>query len=221
MVTVQLHQTIRGMTPVFTVAIYRFFFHNTYSNAVYCSLIPVIAGVTLATYGDYNATLAGFFWTVVGASTASMKTVATNRLQTAGLHMGAEELLYRMSSLALLQACIMAFLTGEWTSFTALHNSGQISIRDYIYLFINGGTAYLLSIVSFNTNRQVGALTISVVGNIKQVLTILLSCLFWRLEIGWMNACGIALAIFGGAVYGHISMRKKLPKDTEVASEVK
>jgi hypothetical protein len=46
------------------------------------ALAPVIVGVGLATYGDYNFSLWGFLLTLSGASLAALKTVVTHILQT-------------------------------------------------------------------------------------------------------------------------------------------
>lgn len=64
---------MRSTCPVFTIIIYRIFYSRSYSNATYLSLIPIIFGVGLATYGDYYFTLNGFLLTLLGVVLASVK----------------------------------------------------------------------------------------------------------------------------------------------------
>ena len=189
MVTITFHQVVRATTPIFTILIYLLFFGSTYPRSTYVSLVPVILGVALATYGDYYFTLGGFFWTVLGAFLASVKTVATNRLQTTGLHLNALELLYCMSPLASAQALIMAYVNGEKRAFMEyLSEAKDFSYKSVLILALNGAIAFGLNVISFMANKKVGTLTMTVAGNVKQIMTVILA--FYFLEIaGWMDEC--------------------------------
>lgn len=107
------------------------------------SLVPVIAGVCLATFGDFYFTLWGLILTLFGTFLAALKTVYANVLQTdlqcpqsnssysrspslvengysteemAGENkkrLDSLDLLYRMSPLALVQCIFYAIFTGE------------------------------------------------------------------------------------------------------------
>ncbi len=215
MVTIPFHQTVRAMTPVFTVAIYRVIYQSTYSSATYVSLIPVIIGVMLASYGDLTATTLGFFMTLLGTLLAALKTVTTNRLQTAGLHFGALELLHRMSPIACVQSLMVAYLTGEFDRFEPrlLGNKGAL------ILLANGIIAFGLNMASFEANKRSGALTMTIAANVKQVLTVVLSVLIWHDPIGAMNACGIVLTLVGGLWYGRVELRGKAGKTMESRME--
>ena len=213
MVSVPFHQTVRASTPVFTVAIYRFCFSSVYDTATYISLVPVILGVMLASYGELDATVVGFFLTLLGTILAAVKTVATNRLQTAGLHLGALELLYRMSPVACLQSLIMAYLCGELGQFQQLvAQPSRVGVQDAIALGFNGIIAFALNVISFDANRCTGALTMTIAANVKQVLTVILAVMIWHIKVGSTNACGIALTLIGGAWYGRVEVVGKSKK---------
>ncbi|KAL8732635.1 MAG: hypothetical protein Q9166_002610 [cf. Caloplaca sp. 2 TL-2023] len=208
MVTVPFHQTVRALTPVFTVAIYRMVFHGLYGTDTYISLVPVIIGVMLASYGDLNATILGFVVTMLGTVLAAVKTVTTNRLQTSGLHLGALELLYRMSPIACMQSLAVAYICGEFNRFDA-STLGRSSV---LILLVNGAIAFGLNVASFEANKRSGALTMTIAANVKQVLTIVLSVVLWNIPVGVMNACGIVLTIVGGAWYGRVELLGKAEK---------
>ena len=191
MVTIPFHQVVRATTPVFTVMIYRVLFHASYSNATYSSLVPVIVGVGLATYGDYAATILGFIMTLCGAFLAAVKTVTTNRIQTGSLRLSAMEVLYRMSPLALVQSLVLAYLSGEMAAFqTYMLVEHRLSIKIIVVLVVNGVIAFGLNVISFAANKKVGALTMTVAANVKQILTIVLSVAFFKLVVGKMHALG-------------------------------
>lgn len=211
MVTVPFHQTVRALTPVFTVAIYRGVFHGIYGTDTYISLVPVIMGVMLASYGDLNATVLGFVMTMLGTILAAVKTVTTNRLQTAGLRLGALELLYRMSPIACIQSLAVAYICGEFDGFDVSAFDGQ----SFLILLVNGVIAFGLNVASFEANKRSGALTMTIAANIKQVLTVVLSVALWHIPVGAMNACGIALTVLGGAWYGRVEVVGKTSKREE------
>ncbi len=191
MVTIPFHQVVRATTPVFTVLIYHFIYQASYSTLTYCSLIPVIAGVGLATYGDYAATTLGFIVTLLGAFLAAVKTVTTNRIQTGSLRLSAMEILHRMSPLALVQSLAFASLFGEIEHFRK-HAvvERRLNINIIAMLLVNGIIAFGLNVISFAANKMVGALTMTVAANVKQILTIVLSVAFFKLIVGTMHALG-------------------------------
>ncbi|KAI4171407.1 MAG: hypothetical protein LQ343_004263 [Gyalolechia ehrenbergii] len=192
-VTIPFHQTVRALTPVFTVAIYRIGFAGIYSTATYISLIPIIIGVMLTSYGDLSATTLGFFVTLLGTILAAVKTVATNRLQTAGLHFGALELLHRMSPIACAQSLFVAYVYGEFDRF----EPQLLGTKGLVIVFANGIIAFGLNVTSFEANKRSGALTMTIAANVKQVLTVVMAVVLWRIPIAAMNACGIALTLLG------------------------
>ncbi|KAA1474384.1 TPT-domain-containing protein, partial [Dentipellis sp. KUC8613] len=85
LVTVPFHQVVRAASPLFTTILSWYFFDARFSRHKLASLIPVIAGVGLATYGDYYFTSWGFFLTLVGTFLAALKTIATHVLQSSPL----------------------------------------------------------------------------------------------------------------------------------------
>lgn len=64
---------MRSTCPAFTILIYRFYYSRSYSTATYLSLVPIVFGVALATYGDYYFTLTGFLLTLLGVVLAAAK----------------------------------------------------------------------------------------------------------------------------------------------------
>ncbi len=206
LVTVPFHQVVRAISPVFTVGIYHLVYGAVYSTQTYISLIPVMLGVGLATYGDYNATIYGFSMTLLGAVLAAVKTVVTNRLQTSGLHLGALELLYRMSSPALIQSLIMAYYHGEFDSLKPQIRVTSPNLGLVTALVVNGALAFALNFTSFSANKKVGALTMTVAANVKQILTVVLSVFLFNWTVSYLNICGIFGTIAGGAWYSVVEL---------------
>jgi hypothetical protein len=73
MVSMPFHQVLRSTCPFFTILICHVRYNHVYPTKTYLSLIPIIVGVAIATYGDYYSTTSGFLLTLLGVILASVK----------------------------------------------------------------------------------------------------------------------------------------------------
>lgn len=209
MVSVPFHQIMRSTCPAFAILIYRVYFGRQYPTATYLSLIPVILGVCLSTYGDYYFTMTGFCLTVLGVLLAALKTVVSNRLMTGSLALPAMEILLRMSPLAAVQSVMYAVATGESQRFLVFVQQGRLTPGMMAVLAGNGLLAFLLNMSSFQTNKIAGALTLTVAGNLKQTLTILLGIVLFNVKVGPCNGVGMAIVVAGAAWYSKVELDSK------------
>ena len=183
--TIPFHQIVRATSPIFTILLCVSWYGKPYSRSTYLSLVPIIVGVGFATYGDYQCTTVGFFLTLFGAFLASLKTVITNRLQTGPLQLSAFEMLHYMSPLAMIQSLIFAEGAGELDAFYKLaFIDNKLSVVVVALLLFNGAIAFGLNIISFTANKNTGPLTMTVAANVKQILTIMLGIVFFKLHVG-------------------------------------
>jgi drug/metabolite transporter (DMT)-like permease len=126
------------------------------------------------------------------------------------------EFLLRMSPLAALQALACAIIKGEVTAFWTKITSDEVSLVPSIAsLTGNGFLAFLLNIASFNTNKVAGALTMTVCGNLKQCLTVLLGIFLFDVIITWLNGAGMAVTMLGAAIYSKAELDNKKKKAQE------
>ncbi|KAF9260700.1 TPT-domain-containing protein [Marasmius fiardii PR-910] len=224
LVTVPFHQVVRAVTPVFTIILSSLLLGTKSTRQRVISLIPVVAGVGLATYGDYYFTRWGFFLTLFGAILAALKTILTNVLQTrpssltAKFNMSTDSpalpqlnplaFLHLLSPLAFLQCIFFAQLSGE-LSRVQHYAATELTSSKALAVAFNGCIAFGLNVVSFSANRRCGALSMAVAANVKQVLTILLAVLIFNLTITQMNMMGIILTLAGGAWYARVEYVEK------------
>ena len=206
------HQILRSTCPVVAVLIYRVYYGRTYSLATYLSLIPLIFGVGLATYGDYYFTPLGFLLTALGVVLASLKTIASNRLMTGKLALPAMEILLRMSPLAAAQSLLYSVSTGEAEQFLAFVKAGDLTPPQILALGGNGALAFLLSVASLHTNKLAGALTMTVCANLKQCMTVLLGIVLFRIRVGMLNGSGMLITLVGAAIYSKVELESRKKK---------
>ncbi|KAK8146736.1 UAA transporter [Beauveria asiatica] len=215
MVSVPFYQTMRMLCPIFTLLIFRAWYGRTYSTLTYLSLVPLIVGAAMTTAGEMKFTDAGFLLTILGVIFAALKTIVTNRFMTGSLALPPVEFLFRMSPMAAAQALAFAFATGEVDGFRqALANSEMSSFATFASLLGNGCLAFLLNISSFNTNKLAGALTMTVCGNLKQCLTVLLGIFIFNVDVDLLKGAGMAITMLGAAIYSKAELDNKKRQQT-------
>lgn len=166
-------------------------------------------GVAIATIGDIYVTSLGFALTALGVLLASAKTVTTNRLMTGSLNLGAMELLFRMSPLAAVQCLFYAAVSGELATVRPLLADGKLTFALIGMLVLNASMAFFLNMVSFQANKLAGALTMSVCGNVKQCMTILLGIVLFSVQVTPLNGIGMLIALGGAAWYSRAELQSK------------
>ncbi|CAG8459345.1 50_t:CDS:10 [Ambispora leptoticha] len=166
--------------------------------------------VVFATVGDYY-----FTSMVLGTILAALKTVVTNRVQVGRLKLHPLDLLLRMSPLAFVQTVIYAYVTGELNRVRSFSRT-EMTTSLVIALVTNGVIAFFLNYVSFTANKKTSALTMTVAGNVKQVLSIILAVVIFNLTITPTNGFGIFLTLCGGAWKIELTERiqKQAPKES-------
>ena len=117
-----------------------------------------------------------------------------------------------MSPLACIQSLLYASATGE---LAALQGAGLTS-KTLAAVVGNGGLAFVLNVVSFTTNKMVGALSMTVAGNVKQCLSVVVGVWVFRVKVGWLNGTGIVVALVGGAWYASIEAARKKRRAEEL-----
>ncbi|KAJ3110252.1 UAA transporter [Phlyctochytrium bullatum] len=225
MVSLPFHQVVRSTNPAVTLALERLLFgKRVTSRSVHASLLLVILGVALATLGEYEFSMPGLLMTLLGVLLSSLKGICTNRLLVGALRFHPLVLLFRMSALAALQCLVVSWWSGETSRFLVFASRltpGVVRavVSDAVppltlhtltvALAANGALAFCLNLVSFLANRRVGALSMTVAGNVKQSITIAFSVWVFGYVISGLNGAGILLTLVGGGWYSAIGLRNK------------
>eukprot|EP00835_Amoeboradix_gromovi_P005212 NODE_469_length_8093_cov_0.306230.p4 type:complete len:300 gc:universal NODE_469_length_8093_cov_0.306230:5195-6094(+) len=194
--SVHFHQIIRSSTPFVTVILNLFYGKTTPFQKI-LALIPVVVGVMMSAGGEVDYTIFGFILVWVGVVLSALKGVVTNQVMVGPLKLHPMDALLKLCPLAATQCFFIAIINGEVIRLLDEPPTYKIVLS----LVFNGFIAYLLNVASFTANKLNGALTMTVFGNVKQIVTIILSVVIFSAIITPMNAIGIALTLFGGILY--------------------
>jgi hypothetical protein len=107
------------------------------------------------------------------------------------------------------QCLLYAAGSGEVAKLRLAAADGLFTSGFFWAVVLNASMAFGLNLVSFQTNKVAGALTISVCGNVKQCLTILLGIVLFNVKIGPLNALGIIVSVAGAGYYSHVELSTK------------
>ena len=119
------------------------------------------------------------------SATNSPKSPTLSSFTVPKLSLSPLHLLYLLSPLAFIQTTLLAYFTGELSrvqlhlfhSSSSMHSEGA-SLNFRIWLASNGILAFFLNVVSFNANRRVGPLAMSVAGKSSSHFTLFFALRF-------------------------------------------
>ncbi|KAJ5088056.1 Drug/metabolite transporter [Penicillium angulare] len=218
LVSLAFFQIIRNTSPIFTVFLERVLFTRSYSLYTYLALIPIVMGAAMTASGELQFTYWGLFISVIGVVLGVLKIIITNRLMTGSLSLSSLELIYRMSIHASIQSFIIGLSVGELSKLSGANvwvteesdSSRLPAMIAGASLVGNGMLAFFLNIASFQATKVAGSLAITVWGNIRQTLTLILGIVFLGdFNLNPQTAAGIVLVVLGCGFYNKAEIVSK------------
>ena len=209
-IPVSFNQAIGSTTPFFTAVFAALIQSKVEHWVTYATLIPVIAGIVLATSAELSFHPTGFSAALLATSARALKTVVQAvLLSTPEEKMDSMNLLMYMAPITLLALLPAAALLEPG----ALEDLGRLAGESYWFvaaLLVNCCVAYLTNLLNFLVTKHTSALTIQVLGNFKGVVAVMVSLLLFRNPVTVTGMVGYALSVMGVIAY---SESKKWAKD--------
>lgn len=168
------------------------------------SLLPIVLGIPLicfdqasasAASGNTTNTATSVWISLLSVAISSVKIVETKRLLVKGYD--PLRLIVLMSLPAVLQSTAVSYCMGEFGVLRRLD-------RDVMaVLSINGLLAFALNVTAFYSTKLTSALSMSVIGSIKQLTSILLGLLIFKTRVtpSFLGISGISSVVLGMILY--------------------
>lgn len=242
-IPVSLVHTIKGLSPLFTVLAYRFYYDIRYPQATYLSLVPLTVGVMLACSG--KATYGGEMLGVVQALLATfifvIQNIFSKRIfnEAARAEAEAPDLpSRRLDKLNLLcyssgMAFAITLPIWTWTEGIALVRDivrdGSVSLTKNPYsmhrsrlaleFLFNGVFHFCQNMLAFVLLSMVSPVTYSVASLIKRVFVIVMAILWFRSPTTPIQAVGISLTFLGLYLYDRTSESNRADRKARMMAQ--
>ena len=214
-IPVSLVHTIKGMSPLFTVAAYRALFGIRYSTATYLSLIPLTLGVMLACSVEFKGHFFGVLMAFVGAIIFVTQNIFSKKLFTESsyahdpavpLHRRKLDklnlLCYSSGQAFLLTLPLWLYYEGG-TLLAEYARTGSIKTEakegiltgwELVAEFVFNGTVHFgQNIIAFVLLSLVSPVTYSVASLVKRIFVILMAIAWFGSPTTTLQGWGIAL----------------------------
>ncbi|CAI5760773.1 unnamed protein product [Candida verbasci] len=208
-IPVSLVHTIKSLSPLLTVIVYRCLFKKTYKLRTYITLIPLVFGIMLTCYKPNNTInsneyLSGLFFAFISMVIfVSQNIFAKNRLT-----IDKSELLPTMKKhcktldkLTILFYCsIIGFVltfpiyfVSECYEFSLLKLNNKV----LALICLNGISHFLQSLLAFQILGMINPINYSIANILKRIFIILISFIYESKNFSNLQTMGLAITLFG------------------------
>lgn len=234
-IPVSLVHTIKGLSPLLTVAAYRIFYGIQYSIPTYLSLVPLTLGVVLACSADFNANFMGLIMAFASAILFVTQNIISKKIFNDAAAAEKEglapsrftkpdklNLLCYSSGLALIFTLPLWLwsegfgLLGDFLHDASINLNEHPEAYDHGRLFLefvfNGTFHFGQNIVAFILLSMISPVTYSVASLIKRVFVIVFAIIWFGKPMTKIQAFGFFLTFLGLYLYDRTSDAAKKDK---------
>lgn len=206
---VSFNQAVGATTPFFTAIFAYLATFKREAFITYASLVPVVAGVVIASGGEPSFHLFGFMMCISATAARALKSVLQSiLLSSEGEKLNSMNLLLYMSPIAVL-ILLPATLVMEPDVLDVIVLLGAKHKWMWLLLSLNSAAAYLANLSNFLVTKHTSALTLQVLGNAKGAVAVVISILLFRNPVTVVGIGGYAITVMGVIAYGETKRRLK------------
>lgn len=206
---VSFNQAVGATTPFFTALFAYLITMKREAWVTYGCLVPVVAGVVIASGGEPNFHLYGFIMCISATAARAFKSVLQGvLLSSEGEKLNSMNLLLYMSPIAvvaLLPAAIIMEPNVIGVTATLATEHRYLGLL----ILVNSAMAYGANLLNFLVTKHTSALTLQVLGNAKGAVAVVISILLFRNPVTFTGIAGYTLTVMGVIAYGEAKRRHK------------
>ncbi|XP_022155946.1 UDP-URONIC ACID TRANSPORTER 1 [Momordica charantia] len=204
---VSFNQAVGATTPFFTALFAYLMTLKREAWITYAALVPVVAGVVIASGGEPGFHLFGFIMCISATAARAFKSVLQGiLLSSEGEKLNSMNLLLYMSPIAVL-ALLPVALIMEPNVWDATLSLGRDHKFMWLLLLINSVMAYSANLLNFLVTKHTSALTLQVLGNAKGAVAVVISILLFRNPVTVIGIGGYTITVLGVVAYGEAKRR--------------
>jgi len=181
---------------------------KSYSKGVIVSLLITVLGSVLAVYGNPEASPFGLALVIISTLAVALWSVMSAMLLGPDSGLNAISLTWYASIISFVLLFILWLCSSEREAATAYLSSRPGDAA--LIILVGSSTAFVYNLVHFALIKVTSALTSAVAGNIKILLIIILSMIFFEKQVTILNYSGFAVFLVGVFAYSTFIYRSKM-----------
>ncbi|KAI4385672.1 hypothetical protein MLD38_003669 [Melastoma candidum] len=206
---VSFNQAVGATTPFFTAVFAYLMTLKREAWITYFTLLPVVAGVVIASGGEPSFHLFGFIMCISATAARALKSVLQGiLLSSEGEKLNSMNLLMYMAPIAVV-FLLPATLIMEENVVGITVSLARDNVKIVWYLLFNSALAYFVNLTNFLVTKHTSALTLQVLGNAKGAVAVVVSILIFRNPISVTGMLGYSLTVVGVVLYSESKKRSK------------
>ena len=99
-----------------------------------------------------------------------------------------------------LQLLVFSAVSGEMLTFWE-NICEVLETKSYLVVLLTALTAFFLNVTNFYTNKATSPLTLTIGGNLKQIISIILAVSFFEKPLTSVKTTGVVIGLVGSAFY--------------------
>ncbi|CAL9197664.1 unnamed protein product [Musa hybrid cultivar] len=206
---VSFNQAVGATTPFFTAVFAYIMTVKREAWITYVTLIPVVAGVIIASGGEPSFHLFGFIMCIGATAARALKSVLQGiLLSSEGEKLNSMNLLLYMAPIAVV-LLLPATLVMEQNVVGITLALAREDIKIIWYLLFNSALAYFVNLTNFLVTKHTSALTLQVLGNAKGAVAVVVSILIFKNPVTVTGMFGYTITVIGVILYSEAKKRNK------------
>jgi len=201
--TVAFTNVVKTAEPLFTCLFSALFFGEIFSLTVYLTLIPVIAGVCIATASEVSFSMISLISGLLSNVAFAMRAISAKEVMGEFKSLSAQNL-YGVLTLQALAMLLPASLLLEGRSIVSGTADTIKAVGGWAFLkllLMTGVSHYMYNECAFLALSSVHPVTHAVANTVKRIAVIVLSVLYFRDPLTLSGCVGSAIAIVGVLLY--------------------
>ncbi|CAN6620707.1 uncharacterized transporter Sly41p [Trichomonascus vanleenenianus] len=214
---VSLVHTIKALSPLFTVAAYRFIFGVNYDAKTYLTLIPLTLGVIMTCSTEFRANFIGLVYALCSTLIFVSQNMFSKKLLTPDQ---GENKLDKLNVLCYCSSLAFIFTSPLWLfsegiglmkdyalstgAFFASTDAAMTTPQLLMAFLSNGFTHFLQNVLAFQVLGMVTPVTYSVASLVKRIVVITCAIVWFGQQVTLAQGWGILLTFLGLYLYDRV-----------------
>ncbi|KAI6226211.1 Solute carrier family 35 member E1-like protein [Aphelenchoides fujianensis] len=212
-VPVSYSQTIKGTMPLFTCFLSRLVLGERYSPRVYLSLLPIVAGVFIASFTELQFNAVGLLSSLVSTALfAWLNILAKQVFEETSMH--PIHLLSLNSQLATVLLFPLWVLSDGYSMMWQEDEAKTPTLQFLWFLLLSGFLSFVQNFCAFALIHQLTTLSYAISNAAKRVAVILVSLLVLQNPVTPLNMFGTFVSVVGVFVYNRVKSAENVKRST-------